>query len=93
VTSIYANHVDGPSTIDAVVDGIPGLIAEHPDDDGLAEALFRDFNCFYSPKALGQSTREWLLHVAATVKAQQASVEQSAAEKGATEDLDDDGES
>jgi len=33
------------------------------------------------------------LHVAATVKAQQASVEQRAAEKGATEDLDDDGES
>jgi hypothetical protein len=49
--------------------------------------------CYHSPKALGQSTREWLLHVAETVKAERPGVAQRAAEKRAAKDRDEDGES
>lgn len=93
VISMYAADVNDPGTIDTLVEGIGAFIADHPDEDDLANALFREMGCYYSPKALGQSTREWLLHVAATLEAERPGVEQRAAEKRAAEDLDEDGES
>jgi hypothetical protein len=93
VISMYAADVSDPVTIDTLVDGIGAFIADQPDDDDLANALFREMGCYHSPKALGRSTREWLLHVAETVKAERPSVEQRAAEKRAAEELDEDDES
>ncbi|HEX8114297.1 MAG TPA: contact-dependent growth inhibition system immunity protein [Kofleriaceae bacterium] len=92
VISMYATDVNDLGTIDTLVDGISAFIADHPDEDRLANALFREMGCYHSPKALGQSTREWLLHVAKTVKAERPRVEQRAAEKRAVEDLDEGGE-
>lgn len=93
VIAMYATDVNDPGTIDTLVDGIGTFIADHPDEDSLANALFREMGCYHSPKALGQSTREWLSHVAGTVKVEQPGIEQRAAEKRAAEDLDEDGES
>lgn len=93
VISMYATDVNDPVTIVTLLDGIGAFIADHPDEDDLANALFREMGCYHSPKALGQSTRAWLLHVAGTVKGERPGVEQRAAEKRAAEELDEDGES
>jgi len=93
VISMYATDVNDLVTIDTLVDGIGAFIADHSDEDDLSYALFREMGCYHSPKALGQSTREWLLHVARMVKAERPGVEQRAAEKRAAEELDEDGES
>lgn len=50
---------------------ILAFIDDHPDEDDLAEALFRQLGCYYAPRALGQSTKEWLLHIAERVRAEQ----------------------
>jgi hypothetical protein len=79
-------------TIDTLVEGISAFIADHSDEDDLAHALFREMGCYHSPKALGQSTREWLLQITKMVEAERPGVEHRAAEKRAAELLDEDGE-
>ena len=86
VISMYATDVNDLVTIDTLVDGIGAFIADHSDEDDLSNALFREMGCYHSPKALGLSTREWLLHVARMVEAERRGVEQRAAEKRADED-------
>ena len=92
VISMYAADVNDPVTIDTLVDGIAAFIADHPDEEDLANALFREMGCYHSPKAIGESTRDWLLHVARAVKAEWPGVEQRAAEKRAAEEIDEDDE-
>lgn len=43
---------------------IVAYVDEHPDDGELDEALFRELDCYYSPRADGISSRAWLLGVA-----------------------------
>ena len=93
VISMYATDVKDPTTIDTLVDGIGAFIADHPDEDDLANALFLEMSCYYAPQGIGESTREWLLHVAEAVKAERPGVEQRAVEKRAAEEFDEDGES
>jgi hypothetical protein len=49
---------------------IAALVAAHPDDDELSDILFRQFSCYYSPKATGDSTMRWLRYVAERVRAE-----------------------
>ena len=69
VIESYAADVRDPTAFDTVVEGIAALIADHPDDDALSESLFRQFSCYYSPKAVGDSTARWLREVAERVRA------------------------
>lgn len=41
------------------------FVEEHPDDEGLEQALWRDLGCEYLTSADGISSRAWLLDVAA----------------------------
>lgn len=41
------------------------FVLEHPDDQKLTEALFKELACSYYPLGDGISTRAWLLSVAA----------------------------
>jgi hypothetical protein len=93
VISMYATDVNDPITIDTLVDGIGAFIVDHPNENDLSHALSREMGCYYSTKALEQSTREWLLYVTRMVQAERPGVEQRAAEKRAAEELDEDGES
>lgn len=64
----YAAEVQDPTEFDTLVEGIAALVADHPDDDELSEILFRQFSCYYSPKATGDSTMRWLRYVAERVR-------------------------
>jgi hypothetical protein len=64
VISNYARQRSDRSALIELRDAIIAFIADHPDDDDLADALFRELGCYYSPEALGESTKQWLLHVA-----------------------------
>lgn len=48
---------------------IAAYVHEHPDDEELGEALFLELGCYYSPHAVGLSSRAWLLGVAAKLAA------------------------
>lgn len=64
VISQFASQQSDPSTLAELSDSIIAFIADHPDEDDLANALFRELGCYYSPKAIGKSTKDWLQHVA-----------------------------
>jgi len=44
---------------------IETFVAEHPDDEDLDQALWKDLACEYLPPADGVSSRTWLLGVVA----------------------------
>lgn len=70
VISNYANQLTDRSTLGELSEAIAAFIADHPDEDDLANALFRQLGCYYAPKAIGESTKQWLLHVAEKLKAE-----------------------
>lgn len=45
------------------------FVAEHPDDEDLDQALWKDLACEYLPSADGISPRTWLLDVAGKLAA------------------------
>ena len=70
VISNYAAQLSDRSRVAELRDAIIAFIADHPDEDDLANALLGEFDCYYSPKALGRSTKQWLLHVAEKLAAE-----------------------
>ena len=48
---MYATDVNDPVTIDTLVDGLGVFIADHPDEDDLANTWFREMGCYHSPFA------------------------------------------
>lgn len=70
VVSHYATQMVDRAALPELSDAILAFIDDYPNDDELADALFHKLDCYYSPKALGQSTKEWLLHIAERVRAE-----------------------
>jgi hypothetical protein len=68
----YAYQMNDRAELPELSDAILAFIDEYPDDDALADALFRRMGCYYAPKALGQSTKAWLLHVVEKVREEEA---------------------
>lgn len=71
MVSYYAAQMNDRAALPELSDAILAFIDDYPDEDQLADALFRKLGCYYSPKALGESTRAWLLHIAERVRAEQ----------------------
>jgi CdiI immunity protein len=71
VVTHYATQMNDHAALPELNEAILAFIDDHPDGDHLADALFRQLGCYYSPKLLGQSTKEWLLHIAERVRAEQ----------------------
>jgi hypothetical protein len=70
VISNYAAQLTDRSTLVELSEAIAAFIADHPAEDDLANALFRQLGCYYAPKAIGESTKQWLVHVAERFKAE-----------------------
>jgi hypothetical protein len=51
--------------LDDLARGIRMFVDEHAEEHELTDALFRQLGCYYHPPDVGQSTRSWLLQVAA----------------------------
>lgn len=58
VVTHYANQMSDRAALPELSDAILAFIDDYPNDDELADALFRKLSCYYSPKAIGQSTKE-----------------------------------
>ena len=67
VVTHYATQMADNAHLPELHDAILAFIADHPDEDDLADALFRQLSCYYAPKAIGESTKAWLLHIAERV--------------------------
>lgn len=66
VDEFLRDQTDG-SELELLSRSIIDFADSYPNEDELSEALFRQLRCYYSPRALGLSTRQWLLHTAAKV--------------------------
>jgi hypothetical protein len=68
VVTHYATQTNDSARLPELHDAILAFVADHPDEDELADALLGQLSCYYSPRALGESTKAWLLHIAEQVK-------------------------
>jgi hypothetical protein len=71
VVTHYATQMNDRAALPELTEAILAFIEDHPVEDDLADALFRQLGCYYSPKAIGQSTKQWLLYVVDRVRAEQ----------------------
>jgi hypothetical protein len=63
-----------PTETARVANAIDAFAAAIADDSKLDEALFKELGCYYLSSADRQSTRAWLEHVCATLRAASRSV-------------------
>ena len=65
VVSAFVRQPEAGRDLGELSGSIVAFVEDHPNDDELDAALFKELGCYYSPRAGGISTRSWLLGVAA----------------------------
>ena len=70
VVSAFVRQRGDARELEQLSSSIMAFVDDHPNDDELGEALFKELGCYYSPIADGISTRSWLLGVAAKLMRQ-----------------------